>query len=302
MNIQLPDPQSFAGVVLSGWTVTHTGGAEKITGTVIVKAAYDISDAGGTTRILNRVKAPQRCAIVFQDSGAPVIDNQGNSDPADNKVVGFNITREADIALQKARADIVVKGWGEAGAEGKIEVDGAIWFSRAATAAGYPDVTTNLFGWHSRTESPRKTNTPDTFRPDFDPPTIDTLPPQYGPEFNNIYRRSTGFSAIAAAQAPSLPSAKTVVVSKTKDATSQSYGITLPDLGLKARLRAWCGDCPDKPERWCIKATIALTPDTLIIDPVAHQAEILWRGLFDWSSPDGKPIDWRLAQVMEGAV
>ncbi len=65
---------------------------------------------------------------------------------------------------------------------------------------------------------------------------------------------------------------------------------------MKARLRAWCGDCPDKPERWCIKGTIALSPDTLIVDPIAHQGEILWRGLFDWNGPDGKPIAWRLAQ------
>lgn len=301
MNIQLSDPKSFAGAVLSGWTVTQANGTETMTGTVLVKAAYDLADQGGAARVMNRAKDPQRYAIVFNDSGFPV-DEDGKPNPADDEIGGFNVTREADIAMQKARADIVVKGWGEPGAEGSIQVDGTEWFSRATTAVGYPDVTTNLFGWHSRTESPRKTDTPDTFKPDFDPPAIDTLPPQYGPVFNNVYRRSTGFSAIGATQAKSLPSSKTVVITKTKNGPVQTYKLTLPDLSMKARLRAWCGDCPDKPERWCIKSTIALVPDTLIVDPVAHQAEIIWRGLFDWNGTDGKPIDWRLAQVMEGAI
>jgi hypothetical protein len=304
MNIQLPDPQSFSGAVLSGWTVTQTGGSETMTGTVIVKAAYDVADTGGPSRMMSRVNSPQRCAIVFQDSGTIVKDDQGTADPADDEVIGFNVTREADIALQKARADIVIKGWGEAGAEGEINVDGINWFTRASTAAaaGYADVTTNLFGWHSRTESPRKIDTPASFKPDFDPPVIDTLPPQFGPAFNNVYRRSAGFGAIAAAQAKSLPSAKTVVITKKKNSAVQTYRLELPNLAMKARLRAWCGDCPDKPERWCIKGMIALTPDTLIVDPVVHQAEIIWRGLFDWNGPDGQPVAWRVAQVMEGVV
>ena len=303
MNIQLPDPQSFAGAVLSGFTVPQPGTEEKMTGTVIVKAAYDVVDIGGAARVMNRVKSPQRCAIVFQDSGAPVIDTKNNQDPADDEIIGFNVTREADIALQKVRADIVVKGWGEAGAEGKIEVDGVEWFSRASTAAGYPDVTTNLFGWHSRTEDNRKISLTVEFVPGSDPKElVDPLPNEYVPEFNNVYRRSSGFGAIAAAQARSLPSTKTVVIIKTKIPPSKTYRFALPDLSMKARLRAWCGDCPDRPERWCIKGMVALTPDTLIVDPVAHQAEILWRGLFDWNGPDGKPVDWRLAQVMEGAV
>lgn len=303
MNIQLPDPKSYSGAVLSGWTVNQTGGAETMTGTIIVKAAYDLVDQGGSPRIMNRVATAQRHAIIFQDSGSTVTDTQGTADPADDKVVGFNITREADIALQKARADIVVKGWGEAGAAGEIRVDNASWFTRDKAATSiYRDVTTNLFGWQSRTESPRNTNTADTFKPDFEPPVIDTLPPEFGPMFNNVYRRSAGFTAIAAESAKSLPSGKRVTITKTTQSSTQTYRLDLPDLAMKARLRAWCGDCPDRPERWCIKGMIALMPDTLIVDPVAHQAEIIWRGLFDWNAPDGKPIAWRLAQIMEGAV
>lgn len=303
MNIQLPDPQSFAGAVLSGLTVAQTGGAEKMTGTVVVKAAYDVAANGSSARVMNRVRSPQRCAIIFQSSGTRVIEDQGNADPADDEVVGFNITREADIALQKARVDIVVKGWGEAGAEGRIEVGGVQWLSRASTAAGYPDVTANLFGWHSMTEDARKIKLSVAFVPNTNPKVIvDPLPSEYVPGFNNFYRRSVGFSAIAGPQALALPSAKTVTIVKSKPGNPITYTLRLPDLALKARLRAWCGDCPDRPERWCIKGTIALMPDTLIVDPVAHQAEILWRGLFDWNGPDGKPVDWRLAQVMEGAV
>jgi hypothetical protein len=302
MNIQLPDPQSFAGAVLSGFTVTQADGAETMTGTIVVKAAYDLLDQGGAARVMYRAKDPQRCVIVFKDDVFP-IDEVGRPNPAADKVVGFNVTREADVALQKARADIVVKGWGEAGAKGEINIDGANWFNRAATATSvYPDVSANLFGWHSRTEDGRKTNTPVTFKPDFVSPVSDTLPPQYEPLFNNVFRRSAGFTAIAAGSAKSLPSGKSVIITKTKNSTTNTYRLNFPDLAMKARLRAWCGDCPDKPERWCIMGTIMLVPDTLIVDPVANQAEILWRGLFDWNGPDGKPVAWRLAQVMEGAV
>ncbi len=110
-----------------------------MTGTVIVKAAYDLISQGSSPRIMNRVATAQRHAITFQDSGSTVTDTQATADPADDKVVGFNITREADIALQKARADIVVKGWGEEGAAGEIRVDGC---QLVLPAKGAPHPTT----------------------------------------------------------------------------------------------------------------------------------------------------------------
>lgn len=309
MNIQLPDPTSFGGAVLSGWTVETAGGAEKMSGVIVVKAAYDLIDAGGASKNMMRSADKNRFDIVYADTGAPIIDTKGTATTADDKVVGYDLLREGDAALQKARADIVVKGWGGAGVEGRIIVDGIQWLFRATTATGAPDVARNLFGWHSRTEDGRKTGTPENYLPnhDLDPQIRDELPSAYGPEFNNFYRRSNGFSAISAAQSMVLPSSKPVSIRKKTGAVLAALEVLLPELAMKACLRCWCGDCEDKPGHWSIRDTISLVPDTLIVEPDANKAEIIWRGIFDWDEPGDlpntrKPIEWRLAQVMEGAV
>lgn len=314
MNIQLPDPKSYGGAVLSGWTVEAENGPETLSGAVIVKAAYDITGAPNATGSMVRSTDSSRFAIAFEDIGTKTIDTKNNSDPEDDVVTAFAYRRDSDIALQKARVDIAVAGWGGNGAaiSGQVRIDNAIWLSRASNAHetdddhGLKDIKANLFGWHARGEDGRKLDVPDTFEPKFpELPTDvpDTLPPKYVPVFNNFFRRNTpAFSAIAVSQAQALPSGKTVKVTQTSSGSDTVFSFVLPQLAMKARLRAWCGDCPDKPERWCIKQMIALTPDTLIIDPVTRRAEILWRGRFGWNGPDGVPVAWRQAQVMEGAV
>ena len=314
MNIQLPDPKSYGGAVLNGWTVEAENGAETMSGAIVVKAAYDIAGAPNTTGSMVRSTDGNRFAIVFEDVGIKTINTKNTSDPADDVVTAFAYERDSDIALQKARVDIAVAGWGGNGAavSGQVRVDGTIWHSRASNAHeadndhGSKDIKANLFGWHSRGEEGRKLDVATTFLPTFPTKptdTPDTLPPKYVPVFNNFFRRNAGsFSSIPAAQAQALPSGKTVRITQTLNGSDTVLAFDLPDLAMKARLRAWCGDCPDKPERWCIKGTISLTPDTLIVDPVARQADILWRGRFGWNGPDGNPVAWRLAQVMEGAV
>jgi len=282
MNLQLPDPKSYGGAVLTGWTVASAGGAESLSGVIVVKAAYDLVDNGGAQRVMVRSDDIARSAIVYQDVGT----SNGNK---------YDLKREADVALQKARVDIVVKGWGGAHVQGRVRIDGLRWLFRAAASAGEPDVGINLFGWQSRTESPRS-GTPAGFVPQ----PGDRLPPEYGPRFNNFYRRSDGFLSVGDSLAQALPSGKIVDIRTTAEGNDQTYRFRLPDLRLKARLRAWCGDCEDAPKRWCIVETIALVPDTLIVEPDTHTAEILWRGRFDWNAVgDGA---WRLAQVMEGSV
>ncbi|MGV8937559.1 MAG: hypothetical protein ACOH2J_10580 [Allorhizobium sp.] len=285
MNLQLPDPKSFGGAVLNGWTVASAGGAESRSGVIVVKAAYKLATMGGPHKILVRSTEANRFAIVYQDIGDPIED-------------GYTLRREADIALQKARVDIVVKGWGGANVQGEVRVDGEQWLFRAAASVGPADLGLNLFGWHSRSETPRQPDTDEHFTPQPN----DQLPPEYGPEFNNFYRRSPGFTATADLPAM-LPSGKVVAIRRTVGGKKFIRRILLPDLAMKARLRAWCGDCPDEPRRWCIVDTIDLRPDTLIVDlvnPAAGTAEILWRGQFDWNAvADGR---WRLAQVMEGSV
>lgn len=283
MNLQLPDSKSYGGAVLTGWTVGSAGGAESLSGVIVVKAAYDLVDNGGAQRVMVRSSNLERSAIVYRDDGAPAGQ-------------GYHLQREADIALQKGCVDIVINGWGGSHVKGSVKIDGAEWLTRAAASSLRGDVGTNLFGWHSRTDTPRTIDTD----PEFKPQPGDQLPPQYEPFFNNFYRRSLGFKAPGADKAQALPSGKIVAISSTADGTERTYSLRLPDLRLKARLRAWCGDCEDEPRRWCIIDTINLVPDTLIVDPDADVAEILWRGRFDWKAvPDSR---WRLAQVMEGSV
>jgi len=283
MNLQLPDPKSYGGAVLTGWTVASAGGAESLSGVIVVKAAYDLVDNGGAQRVMVRSSNLERSAIVFQDVGGPAGQ-------------GYHLQREADIALQKARVDIVVTGWGGSSTHGWVKIDSDDWVSRTAASSAVGDVATNLFGWHSRTDTPRKIDTDSLFMPQ----PGDQLPPQYAPMFNNFYRRSLGFDVPDADKTQALPSGKIVDISSTAAGNEKTYSFRLPDLRLKARLRAWCGDCEDAPKRWCIVDTIALIPDTLIVDPDSHTAEILWRGRFDWNAVgDGA---WRLAQVMEGSV
>lgn len=303
MNIQLPNPKEYDGVVLNGWTVGAAGGPETLSGAIIVKCAYDISPVPNAPGAMVRSSNRARFAISFEDAGIKTIDNKGTADTKDDVVTDFAYERDSDIALQKAQVDIAVKGWGGLGTSGDIRIDNVNWYSRT-TADGdlKGDMTTNLFGWHPRDEDNRNPDVAESFKPKFPPLPVDTLPPEYGPVFNNFHRRSTGIGPTAAGSAAALPSGKVVAINKTNASGSESLTFRLPDMALKARLRAWCGDCPDKPERWCIKGTIALSPDTLIVDPVANQAEILWRGSFNWNGPDGKPVEWRLAQVMEGAV
>jgi len=279
MNIQLPDPKSFGGAVLNGWTVASAGGAENFSGVIVVKAAYDLVGDGDAPRTMVRSNDATRWAIVYQDSGTPIDE-------------GYDLTREADIALQKARADIVVEGWGGAKVEGEAKIDGRRWLFRAAAESTIGDVTRNLFGWHARSEKPR------SLKQEFEPRPRDELPPGYDARFNNFYRRE--FSTVSDDQARVLPSGKLVEILRKEGSAVTSRAFVLPDLAMKARLRAWCGDCPDEPKRWSIVATIALSPDTLIVHPVTNTAEILWRGQFDWRAvAEGK---WRLAQVMEGSV
>lgn len=314
MNLQLPDPKSYGGAVLSGWTVTAEDGPETLSGAIIVKAAYDISGATGGTGTMTRSTDASRFAIAFEDIGIKTVDTKGTTDPKDDVVTAFAYQRDSDIALQKARADIAVQGWGGNGTavSGQVTVDGSVWFSRAANAHdtdddhGLKDIKANLFGWHARSEEGRKLDVPGTFKSAFpeEPGDVpDTLPPEFVPKFNNFYRRNPGtFTSIPAAQAQVLPSGKTVRVSRKENGAETIYAFALPELGMKARLRAWCGDCPDRPERWCIKGMIALAADTLVVDPVSNRAEILWRGRFNWNGADGKPVEWRLAQVMEWAI
>lgn len=302
MNIQLPDPASFGGVVLAGWTA-NAARQEQQTGTVIVKAAYDLAGADGSAKSMVRSSNSGRFAISFADIIIPATKDKGTPlDTSDDETFLYGLEREADVALQKDRADIVVKGLGGVQVAGEIRVDGALWFARTSAASGVSDTKANLFGWHARSESNR--------RIDENPaavPAPSHLPERYLPEYNNFFRRSAGFSAIAVGQAKALPSDKLVRITRTPNAANWPYEMRLPDLALKARLRCWCGDCEDKPGHWSIRETIPLIPDTLIVEPAANKAEIIWRGRFDWDEPGElpntrKPIEWRLAQVMEGAV
>lgn len=201
--------------------------------------------------------------------------------------------READIALEKARADVVVLGTLAAGADaGEVHVNGARWMRRTAInlADHDNDSQTHLFGYLARTHHLRLDGDEDD--PDF------VWPTDYGAGSNNYYKRGGSFGASLPGH--SLPDGAHVEISETNsDGDESTFTFTLPaDLTLTARHFTYCGHGPDKPRHWNPSPPITLIPDTLIIEPSAMRAVILWRGGWDLAR---HPMDrYRTIQLIEG--
>jgi hypothetical protein len=271
----LPEPGTYGATVVAG--LVNTGDEdptndvppEKMRGVVVLKATYDLEANGAGPRrpVLAGGTAPH--AIRFSDVDPVVVDDQ---------VVGTVFVAEADIALEKARTDIVVEGLIAGSDGGLVKINGTVWLQRDKGAAPDGDVATNLFGWHGRGEDNRKLSVGAWVKA----PPGDWLPPVNTAHFNNFYRRSDKFTAPG--NVVPLPLGGTVVINNKVDETGTSYSFTLPTDNFSARVRTFCGDCPDKPNRWCIAEAFALVPDTLIVKPAANTATVIWRGGWDWDS------------------
>ncbi|HMR48207.1 MAG TPA: hypothetical protein PKE40_03035 [Arachnia sp.] len=257
MITRIPEPGPFGAMVVLGRT-----GANTVRAAVILKAAYDSVDVGGDA--LGLVPCPDEAASAIRTADDP--------DPARG---------QADIAVEKAGADIVVEGRvnpGVAAEAARVEVGGVTWLARAVTDADLEkgDVKQNLFGWLGTAEEPR-TLAASTGQPG------DKVPPLgYGPQFNNVHRRGNGF--VDSGMGESLPPGQVVGIYRGGGATPL-VRFRLPAERYAARVRWWSGRCPDRAPRWATHR-LSLEADTLIVGPElpgeAPRVTIVWRAGWNW--------------------
>lgn len=288
MILQTPDPEAFGAALVTGWT--QLGIDESFKGAVILKAAYDLTDPGGGDPFgMALAGDPARAAVVYADEGDPLLNGGGNP-------VDFDLRYEADIALEKERTDIVVAGYVSGTTDGAVVIGGQQWMRRDTSVVKVNDAARNLFGWQSKPSDLRRISVPS----DFEPEPGDQLPPNYGPLFNNFYRRGDGFSTPANRNTQPLPAGAVVEVHKSADASDAApFRFVLPALAYHARYRAYCGHGPDEAPHWRIGQIGALRPDTLLVWPDALQATILWRTTWAWDAAPGET--YRKIQIFEGS-
>lgn len=285
----------LSAISLTGWTRPVEGTSPAKRGVVVLKGAFTLSGAPGEALETEPAAAPPE--IVVADEGAVIPDEDEDRSPKD-----FDLRYEADTALEKAHADVVVKGWvgsstggldapGSPGAAvATVNIAGDVWARRTVGLPG-PDADTgrNLFGWLSKARSPRR----------IEAPKKQPVPDSYHAGFNNFSRRGPDFSAPSQAGLPD--GAEVTVRKSTAGGTSTDFAFRLPaSLAHTARLRAYCGHGVDKPRRWRVVERIPMLPDTLIVDPEASAVTILWRA--GWSLDLAPGEAWRMVEVLPGGV
>lgn len=289
MIVTLPRTASHLDAAsLTGWTRPVPGGDPELRGAVVLKGTFTLHGQPGTT--LSPTAAAAGQPIAYADTGDLVKD-------ADTGVVtGFDLRYEADVALEKARADVVVAGWPST-AGGCVTVGGQAWLSRAEDEDVETDRDTarNLFGWLPRSDRARAVEAPQQ----------DPLPDAYTPAFNNFSRTDLGpVSTTPPEPQPGheLPPGTEVRISRQRcgvdDATALTF--TLPVTTYTARLRAYCGHGPDRAPRWRIVDELPLTPDTLIVSPADGTVMILWRA--SWAHGAVPEEHWRAVEIREGGA
>ena len=287
MIVQTPDTQSFGAAVVSGWT--QGGSSETLKIVVILKAAYDLVQDGGNPRVMVPTDDETRVEIIFADAVIE-FDQDGST--------ALDVTYEADIALEKTRADIVVQGFMPDAAtnpvDGSVLVNGSQWLVRSAVARSR-DTARNLFGFQPRMEFSRKINVDE----DFVPAEGKMLPPEYDSSFNNFHRRGDGFT-FGSQVAAELPSGGLVELHKTTDQSDTAYRFRLQVFKLTARYRAYCGHGPDEAPYWRIGQIGPMRPDTLIVEPDANSATIVWRA--SWNAGAEATGTYRKIQILHGVA
>jgi hypothetical protein len=273
---------------------------------------YRYEDLGGVTHVLetnelmivgkdeNGDPVPDRFSSdkigkkYFSVNGLDVFVEDIIAQPSENLL--FDVQREADIALEKARTDIVVEGYRFGTTDGAVVVDGAPWMIRAATTPLGLDTSRNLFGYQPRLDDDRAI----PVAADFVPAAGDKLPPEYSGIFNNFYWRSDDFTTPLNRNLSPLPSTGQVDIFKAADLSGDAYSFTLPDLDLTARYRFHDGTLPDHAHCWRTTELGAMRPDTLIVEPDTNRATILWRVNWDAAA---QPFEaYRRVEITQGVA
>jgi hypothetical protein len=264
-------------------------------------------DAGGVDRVIQadallKVSADENGDAVpntftAADIGKVYFEfNGGNhlvETEAANQHFLFDLHYEADIALDKARADIVVKGHRSGTTDGSVVVAGDVWLTRNPTPSPRRDVSRNLFGWHPKTQADRNAG----LSTSYDPHNDGDLPIGFASKHNNFHRNGDQFS-FTGDVAAQLPSTAQVDVFKTADASGEAYSFSLPEFDLTARYRFHDGAMPDHEHCWPATEIGPMRADTLIVEPDDNRATILWRA--SWAA-DAQPFDaYRRVEITHG--
>lgn len=299
MIIQLPPREHLSAAELHGTTRLFTGGPAVQRAAVVLKAAFTLHPDGTGTMQPEADSSGAHHLVAYADAGAE-IDGI------------FAVDYEADIALNKARSDVVVAGWlappgSPAGMEADVLIDGATWFTRRASAPGevpaQDDGASNLLGWLGRSLLPRAVASPAV------DPTSSVLPVDYDPSFNNFHHRSGEVPGHPAYGTPGgrneapVPSGALVSCRQWRNGAASDtvqYDFRLPETpAYTAQLRAYCGHGPDKARHWKVAGRVALSCDTLIAYPSEDRMVLLWRASWD---PELEPAEhWRMIQILEGS-
>ncbi len=278
MIVTLPAAAThLTAISLTGWTRRPGDGGPVLRGALVLKGRFRLDAPDGDPGAPLVARPGAASEIVVADQGVP----------ADG---GYDLRYEADIALEKEHADVVVQGW-HSTAGGCVGIAGENWLSRPADPAltADPDTARNLFGWLSKTHPDRAVAVVRK----------DPLPDAYRPRFNEFSRTGAGFTRpTTKAQ---LPAGATVTVSRRPCGTAdpEPFTFRLPaSLAHTARLRAYCGHGPDKAPRWRIVGAVPLVPDTLVVAPADPAATVLWRG--SWRHDLVPDEHWRAVDVLAG--
>lgn len=252
METRLPDHskglRGYSSLFVVGWRAAPTTGLVEQTGTIIVKRTYTIDRRRG--------------ALTPADSPEPVFltDEPVGAEAPEKPPLRF----EHDLASFKPEADVVVLGFpGPAGAMARVLVGGQEWLARTLGAG-----ERHLFGWASRTESPRL-GYAGTFagKP--------ALPADFDNRFFSGYRRD----ARATPAPPSLPPRARIVIEREGAA---GYSFDLRDDVGEAAYCCYTGSGPDREALWR-RHGLPMTLDTLVVEPERDRCYLVWRGVWPFA-------------------
>ena len=306
---------------------------------VVMKSAYDLSKDSENIWQMKAVADPERSAIVMEDRGLEYFTkrssnklirrliSQDNYVPDPNKPkelslrvdgekyllstinntqqmsISFEVAYEADTALAKEKADIIVLGFvakDELNAvelleeinsnKSEVFVDDDVWLTRdpiSSSAIIDNDMERNLFGFEPRTSAVRWLN--------FNQQKYQTAA--------SMHRR--GLSVFKGGNIETqLPSAAVIKIyqgpqiNDTESKKKADFILQLPALEQGIRLRVYCGHGPDEAPYWRKVNLGLMRPDTLIVEPSKQQAVILWR--CHWNA-DLEPMEhYRKVQIRQG--